>query len=431
MAPGGQGETNPLIEIIKTDTFITIRGDIMEPQLKDIQAAQRSFDGVIHPSPVIRSAYLSQILGSEIFLKLENLQETGSFKVRGAYNRLRHLGPEEREKGVIAASAGNHAQGVAWASRLLSIRAVIVMPEDVSLRKLIAVKEYGAEIILFGKHYSDAHKRALDLAREREMVLIPGFDDPFVISGQGTIGLELAPLLTPETAIVVPVGGGGLISGIAIAAKSVQPGVRVVGVQTRSCPSTIRSLEHGRPVEVEVAPTLADGIAVNRPGFLTFPIIQAHVDEVVEVEEESIAGAVLSLLDKANIVAEGSGATPLAALMDATMATHAKRHILVISGGNIEINMIDRILQRGSIKMGRLIRIEVNLLDVPGSLWNLLGIIAKEKANILHILHDRLDPHNPIEVSRVRLNLETRGHDHARAVVTEIEKAGYHIRQIT
>jgi len=184
-------------------------------------------------------------------------------------------------------------------------------------------------------------------------------------------------------------------------------------------------------VEVEVGPTLADGIAVNRPGSLTFPIIQSYVDEVVEAEEESIAGAVLSLLDKANIVAEGSGATPLAALMDATRATRAKRHILVISGGNIEINMIDRILQRGSIKMGRLIRIEVNLLDVPGSLWNLLGIIAKEKANILHILHDRLDPNNPIEVSRVRLNLETRGHDHAKEVVAEIKKAGYHVRQIT
>jgi len=403
---------------------------MMEPQLKDMQAARRAFEGVIHPSPVIPSAYFSQILGSEIFLKLENLQETGSFKVRGAYNRLRHLGPEERAKGVIAASAGNHAQGVAWASKRLSIRAVIVMPEDVSLRKLIAVKEYGAEIILYGKHYSDAFNRALDLARERELVLIPGFDDPFVISGQGTIGLELEPLLTPGTAIVVPVGGGGLISGIATAAKSIQPDVRVVGVQTKSCPSTIRSLEQGRPVEVEVGPTLADGIAVNRPGSLTFPIIQSRVDEVIEVEEESIAGAVLSLLDKANIVAEGSGATPLAALMDANMATRAKRHILVISGGNIEINMIDRILQRGSIKMGRLIRIEVNLLDVPGSLWDLLGVIAKEKANILHILHDRLDPNNPIEVSRVRLNLETRGHDHAKEVVAEIEKAGYHVRQI-
>jgi threonine dehydratase len=403
----------------------------MEPQLEDIQAAQRAFDGVIHPSPVIRSAYLSESLGSEIFLKLENLQETGSFKVRGAYNRLRHLGPEERGKGVIAASAGNHAQGVAWASRRLSIRATIVMPEDVSLRKLLAVKEYGAEIILFGKHYSDAHKRALELAKERGMVLIPGFDDPYVISGQGTIGIELGPLLTPETAILVPVGGGGLISGIAIAAKAIQPGVRVVGVQTRSCPSTIRSLAQGMPVEVEVGPTLADGIAVNRPGALTFPIIQAHVDEVVEVEEESIAGAVLNLLDKANIITEGSGAVPLAALTDAMVATRAKRHILIISGGNIEINMIDRILQRGSIKMGRLIRIEINLLDVPGSLWNLLGIIAREKANILHILHDRLDPHNPIEVSRVRFNLETRGHDHARTVVAEIERAGYHVRQIT
>jgi threonine dehydratase len=372
---------------------------------------------------------LSRIVGSEVFLKLENLQETGSFKVRGAYNRLIHLSLDEKEKGVIAASAGNHAQGVAWASARLGIKATIVMPEDVSIRKLLAVREYGAEVILFGKQFSDAYKHAEQLAGQTGKIMIPTFADPHVISGQGTVGLEIMEALDKDTAVVVPVGGGGLISGIALAAKALVPGVRVIGVQTSVCPSMIRSLQQGSPSLVEVCHTLADGIAVNRPGDLNFSIIQKYVDEMVGVDEESIASAIFNLLDKANIIAEGSGAVPLAALMESRITHRSKRYILIISGGNIEINTIDRILQRGSIRMGRLIRIEVDLLDVPGSLWKLIGIVAREKANILHILHDRLTPENPIQVSRVKLNLETRGHDHAKEVIAKLREAGYNIKQ--
>lgn len=403
---------------------------IPQLSLSAIQDAQARFKGVIRPSPLIRVSSLSRALKSEIWLKLENLQETGSFKIRGAYNRMLCLGAEERPQGVVAASAGNHAQGVAWASSMMGIRATIVMPEDVSIRKLLAVKEYGAEVILHGTRYDEAFLKARSVAEETGMTLIPAFDDPHVIAGQGTIGLEIADHLENGVTVVVPVGGGGLISGIAVAVKETCPDVRVVGVQSNSCPSTIRSLAEARPTVVPVAPTLSDGIAVNKPGDLTFPIIQHYADEVVGVEEEATAGAILSLLERANVIAEGAGATPLAALMDDQLGTRADRHILVISGGNIEINTIDRILQRGSIKLGRLIRVEVNVSDTPGSLWRLLGFIAREKANILHIEHDRLDLQNPIEVSRVILDLETRGHDHARGVVDKLRNAGYQVRRL-
>ena len=389
----------------------------MEPDLEQIQLAQERLKGIILSSPLIRSRSLSEMLGSEIFLKLENLQETGSFKVRGAYNRLLQLGPKEKEKGVIAASAGNHAQGVAWSAKKLGIGATIVMPEGVSIKKLMAVKQYGTEIILHGPNYDEAYAHAVELSRETGKILIPAFDDSRVIAGQGTIGLEISNLLEKDTAI-------------AITAKSLCPDVRIIGVQANCCPSAIQSLNENRPIAVEGMPTLADGIAVKKPGDLTFPILQRYVDEMAGVDEEGIAGAIMNLLEKVNIVVEGAGATPLAALMDHKVSTKAKRYVLVISGGNIETSMIDRILQKGSVKMGRLIRIEINLLDVPGSLWGLLGIIAEEKANILHIFHDRLALDNPIEVSRVKLNLETRGHEHAKDILDRLRQEGYKIRRI-
>jgi len=402
----------------------------MKPDLEQIRLAREKFKGVMFPSPLIRSRVLSDAVGSEILLKLENLQETGSFKVRGAYNRLLHLAPEERDRGVIAASAGNHAQGVAWASVKLGIKATIVMPEEVSIRKLLAVREYGTEIILFGANYDDAYARALELSQETGKILVPAFDDPHIIAGQGTIGLEISHELQNNTAIVAPVGGGGLISGIAISAKALNPKVRIIGVQASCCPSAVQSFQEKRPVAVQVAPTLADGIAIKRPGDTTFPIIQRYVDEMIAVDEEGIAGAIMNLLEKVNIIAEGAGAIPLAALMESKVSKEARRYILIISGGNIETNTIDRILQKGSVKMGRLIRIQVDLLDAPGSLWNLLGIISKEKANILHIFHDRLALDNPIEISRVKLNLETRGHDHAKQILDRLKDAGYNVRQI-
>ncbi|MBW1802451.1 MAG: threonine ammonia-lyase [Deltaproteobacteria bacterium] len=402
----------------------------MIPTLEDIKGAQRRLSGIISPSPLTYSGAFSRMFGADIFLKLENLQETGSFKVRGAYNRLLNLSDDEKKKGVIAASAGNHAQGVASASNRLGVRATIVMPEDVPLKKLLAVKDYGAEVILFGTRYNDAFDHAREISQQTGRTLIPGFDDPYIIAGQGTIGLEIANLLEGDVAVLAAIGGGGLISGIAAAVKELYPPARVIGVQTKACPSTIRSLGEGRHVTVDVGQTIADGIAVNRPGDLNFSMIQKYVDDVVGVEEEDIAGAVLNLLEKANIIAEGAGAAPLAALMEPHHTLKAERYILIVSGGNIEVSTIDRILHRGSIKMGRLMQIEVNILDAPGSLWHLLGIIAREKANILHISHDRLDPQNSIEMSRVTLNLEIRGHEHGRELIEKLTDAGYNVKQI-
>lgn len=402
----------------------------MQLTISHIRQAAERFSGIVQPSPVIRSGHFSRSRDADVFLKLENLLETGSFKVRGAYNRLSHLSEDERGRGVIAASAGNHAQGVAWSAGRLGIKATIVMPEDVSIKKLMAVRGYGAEIVLSGSSYGEASARAEETARRTGQVLIPAFDDVHVIAGQGTVGLELADFLEDGDAVVVPVGGGGLISGVAVAVKEMNPGVSVIGVQTRNCPSAVRSLETGRPVEVEVLPTLADGIAVSRPGTLTFPIIQRYVDEVVEVSEEGIAGAVLDLLEKANVLAEGAGAAPLAAMEEGRITSRARRVILVISGGNMETQTIDRIIQRGSVRMGRRIRLAVNIPDTPGSLWRLLGVIARERANILHILHDRLDLQNPLNVSRVVLNLETRGHDHIHQLLARVEEAGYAARRI-
>jgi threonine dehydratase len=402
---------------------------MVEPTLEEIRQSAERLKGAVHPSPVVRSGHCSRVFGSEVYLKLENLQETGSFKVRGAFNRIFQLGPDEKKRGVITASAGNHAQGVAWAAERLGIHSTVVMPEEVSIRKLLAVREYGADVVLKGNSYDEAYEHAGTLAGSEGMVMIPAFDDPQIVAGQGTIALELAELLDEDTAVVVPVGGGGLISGIAIAAKSLCPGVKVFGVQTESCPAVVRSLGEQDSAAVNLSPTLADGIAVRRPGELTLSIIRKWVDDVVAVDEETIAGAVLDLMDRCSVVAEGAGATPLAALMGHKLGAGRKRTILIVSGGNIEIHTVDRILHRGSIRMGRLIKLEVNVPDVPGSLWKLTGILAERKANILHISHDRLDLANPIQVSRVTLSLETRGHDHAREIVSALEETGYVVRR--
>jgi threonine dehydratase len=403
----------------------------VKPSFEDILLAAERLKGVVHPSPVVPSSYFGRLFRSEIFLKLENLQETGSFKVRGAFNRISQLNGPEKRRGVITASAGNHAQGVAWAATRLGISPTVVMPEDVSIRKLLAVREYGAEVILKGASYDEAYDHAVRLAKSSSKTLVQAFDDIQVVAGQGTIGVELSDLLNEDTAVVVPIGGGGLISGIAIAAKTLCPRVKILGVQTESCPAVLRRIGRSRNGLTQISPTIADGIAVKRPGKLNLSIIEKFVDEVVAVDEETIAAAVLELLDRSNVVSEGAGAAPLAALMAGRFSSKAKRHILIISGGNIEIHTIDRILHRGSIRLGRLIKIEVNLPDIPGSIWKLTALIAQKKANILHIFHDRLNLANPIQVSRVTLSLETRGHDHAAEIVSALHGAGYDVKLVS
>ncbi len=400
----------------------------MHLTIEDIRSAHTTLQQVLPATPLIRSGSLSRQVGAEVCLKLENLQETGSFKVRGAYNRLLRLTEDERAEGVVAASAGNHAQGVAWAANRLGLRATVVMPKNASIRKLAAVREMGAQVVLHGSCFDDAKTHAAELSAKSGKVLIPAFDDLHVMAGQGTIGVEINEVLTPDTTVVVPVGGGGLISGIATAVKSINPAVRVVGVQTQSCPSAQASREMGKPIRVDALPTLADGIAVSKTGDLTYDIMRDFVDEIVTVDEEAIAGAVFTFIERAGLVVEGAGAVPLAALMERRIHIQSRRYVLIVSGGNVETAVIDRILQRGAMRMGRLIRLELDLPDVPGALWNLLGIVAELEANILHIVHDRLSLQTPIKFSRVQLNLETRDAEHSQDIVDRLEKADYHVR---
>jgi len=384
---------------------------------KEIEQAGDRIKKVVLRTPIIYSEALSKLTGKEIFLKLENLQKTGSFKIRGAYYKLSWLSRAKQGREVIAASAGNHAQGVAYASSLLGIHSTIVMPEGAPLAKQMATRAYGGEVILHGQNTDEA----LSHAREMEgtgKILIHPFDDEEVIAGQGTIGLEILKDVPEVEGIIVPVGGGGLISGIAAIVKKKKPKVQIIGVQSSHAPAAFRSLERKRIVEVKVKPTLADGIAVGRIGEITFPILQQNVDHIVTVNEEEIASAILILMERKRLVAEGAGATPLAALLSKGIRVKPKKIVLVISGGNIDVHLLDRIIEKGLTRTGRMARFEVLLRDVPGSLTKLTGLVAQHHANILHIVHERAAMDIPIGFSKVILILETRGPDH----ILEIKK---------
>jgi threonine dehydratase len=356
--------------------------------------------------------------GAEVYLKLENLQRGGSFKVRGATYKIRSILKQLGPEGVVAASAGNHAQGVALAARDAGVKATIVMPEWVSLAKQEATRRYGAEVILKGRTLEESIHIAQDLAREGMTFLHP-YDDPAIIAGQGTIGLEIFQELEPDY-IFVPVGGGGLISGIAVASKALRPETRIVGVQSAACPSAHAALKEGHAISVKAEKSLAEAISVTRVGDLTLPILRDKVDEVVLVEEEEIAQAILLLLERKKVLAEGAGAVPLAALLSSRVQIPEKsKVVLVISGGNVDSLLLDRVLSQGLLLKGRFMRLSVLLEDVPGSLAKLLTIVAGLGANVHHIHHVRSERNLPITFSRVELELETKGFEH----IIEIEKA--------
>lgn len=389
-----------------------------------IEEARIKLRGVIIKTPIVYSDTLSRLTGKEIYLKLENLQKTGSFKIRGAYHKLSSLNLSLRRKGVITASAGNHAQGVALASSLLGIRSTIVMPEGTSLAKQMATRSYGGEVLLFGQDMEEALGYAQKLEKEGKVFIHP-FDDEEVIAGQGTLGLEILDEVPGIEAIILPVGGGGLISGAATIVKKRRPGVRIIGVQSAHAPSALLSFKRGRIMEVKVKPTLADGIAVGRIGEIPFPIIKEQVDQLVAVGEKEIASAILMLIERKRIIAEGAGATPLAALLSKKVETKAKRIVLLISGGNIDVHLLDRIIEKGLTRTGRMIRIEVLLRDVPGSLSRLTQLVAQLRANILHIIHERATREVPIGFSKVILVLETRGPDHIREIERGLKEQRY------
>jgi len=396
----------------------------------EVEAAQRVIQKIVLRTPMIYSDTFSKLTGKGIFLKLENLQKTGSFKIRGAYYKLSQLTPSMKKRGVVAASAGNHAQGVALASCILGIHATIVMPEGVSLAKQMATQAYGGEVILFGENTDEALEYAKKLAKAGKSFIHP-FDDEQVIAGQGTIGLEILEEVPGVEAIVVPTGGGGLVSGIAAVVKKRKPGVKVIGVQSIHAPSAFYSLKRGKVVEVKVKPTLADGIALRRVGEITFPLIQKGVDEMVTVEEDEIASAILTLMERKRVVVEGAGATPLAALLSKRLKTRAKKIVLLISGGNIDFHLLDRILEKGLAQTGRLVRMSILLRDVPGALAKLAALASQHRANILHIIHERAARDIPIGFSKVILMLETRGPDHIREIRKGLESEGYSLQVLS
>ncbi len=396
--------------------------------LDTIQSAAELIRDKIIRTPLIYSPSLSRRFDANIFLKMENLQTTGSFKIRGATYKLLSINKSGVVSSVVAASAGNHAQGVALAAKNAGLASTIVMPEWSSISKQEATRGYGGEVICFGQNIGESLSRAQELADEEKLFIHP-FDDPDIIAGQGTIGLEIFEELNDADMILVPIGGGGLISGIASALKAVRPGIKIIGVQAAACPSAQASLRKGKPVRVTSRQSIADGISVKQIGNHNFEIIKELVDDVVLVEEEEIAAAMLMLLEQKKILAEGSGAVGLAALVNESVKVPSKANIiLLISGGNVDSPLLGRILRKGLMKNGRMMRFEVTLDDMPGSLSCLLSLVASMKANVLHIYHDRNLRDLAIYRTRVDLEIETRGRQHLDEIAAELKKEGYRFK---
>jgi threonine dehydratase len=379
-------------------------------------------------TPLVHSPTFSRIFDCDIYLKLENLQKTGSFKIRGAAYKIFSRRNDILSGGVVAASAGNHAQGVALAASRAGLSSTIVMPEWASISKQEATRNYGGQVILWGKSIGESLEKAKEIAAQGKTFIHP-FDDIDIITGQGTLGLEILEDLPDAQMILAPVGGGGLISGIALAAKALSSGAEIIGIQAGVCPSAAEALHRGHIKTVRAhSSSIADGISVRQIGELTFDVLKSCVSRIALVDEASIAGAILMLLERKKILAEGAGAVALAALLNgAVPAPKGGKLVLVISGGNVDSPLLGRILHQGLLKNGRIMRIQVQLDDTPGSLAKLLSLVARQKANVLHIYHDRNVMNVPLFVTSVSLELETRGTPHIAEVFNEIQQAGYPI----
>jgi threonine dehydratase len=397
---------------------------------EQIQWASNAVYEVAHRTPLLYSAALSERFGGEIYLKAESLQHTGSFKVRGAANRLASLTVPERDRGVIAASAGNHAQGVAVAARRLGVKATVVMPERAALAKVQAARRYGAEVILHGDDFDDSIKFAKAMALEANMVFIPAFDDERVIAGQGTLGIEIVEDCPGLETVVVPVGGGGLIAGVATAVKAMRPSASLIGVQAAAAPATSLSFQAREKCYQDAAPTIADGVAVGSPGDYTLPLLQRHVDACLTVDEEAIAQAIVLLIENAKLVVEGAGALAIAALLTGAVRPAGKT-VAVLSGGNIDINMLATIVQRGLLHENRYLNLRMEFEDSPGQLARLLAIVAATGANVLDVDHLRQDMHLPLRGVEVHLLLETRDLEHIEDLTRQIADAGYVVTEST
>ena len=398
--------------------------------LKDVQAARERIRDALYLSPCARTETLSRVTRTEAFLKLDNLQMTGAYKERGALNKLLTLGGPERARGLIAASAGNHAQAVAYHAGRLGVLATIVMPETTPIMKVANTRGHGARVVLFGSNFDEAYSEARRMEREEGLTFIHPFDDEVVIAGQGTLGLEVVEQVPGLDAVLVPVGGGGLISGVAVAVKALCPNVKIIGVEAEVLPCMQAAVEAGELVTLDAASTLADGIAVKRAGEITFEHVQALVDGIVTVSEEEIASSILYLLEKEKTVVEGAGAVGVAALMHHKLpGLEGKRVCSVISGGNIDVNVVARVIERGLVKDGRLVRINIRLLDKPGQLTVVSGIISGLRANVIEVHHSRAFSERFGDTTLL-LTLETRGPEHVEEILGGLREQGYQVERV-
>ncbi len=393
--------------------------------LDKIYHASYVLKDVVRPTDMIHATNLSD--DCDLFLKTENLQVTGAFKARGAYYKISQLSDEERAKGVIACSAGNHAQGVARAAQRYGIKSIICMPNGAPISKLEATKSYGAEVCLVEGTYDDAHDKAVELQKETGATFVHPFDDEMVIAGQGTIGLEILNQLTDVDAVIVPIGGGGLISGVAFAIKSLNPKVKVYGVQSAGAPSMYLSIAQKSIQTLPSVNTFADGIAVKTPGELTFELCSQYVDEITTVTDDEVATAILSLIEKQKLISEGAGAVSVAAALFGKFPIKGKKVCCLVSGGNIDVTILSRVIERGLQKTGRLAEFTIALTDKPGELVAVSKIIADLGANVVSVSHDRADLNTDINSCYLRLSMETRNHEHIQRIKDSLAKYGYKI----
>ena len=396
--------------------------------LDDVLAARERLRDEVYYSPCARSEMLSKLTGQQVYLKLENLQMTGSFKERGALNRLSLLSKDEAARGVVAASAGNHAQGVAYHATRLGVRSIIVMPLATPLVKVTATREFGAEVVLHGANYDEACAEATRLCESEGMVFVHPFDDAAVMAGQGTIGLEMMEQIAGLEAVIVPIGGGGLIGGIGCAIKETNSKIRVIGVQTSRLPSMLQAISAHGPVTIDAATTIADGIAVRRAGEYTYPVVAKYVDEIVTVDEDEIASAILVLLEREKTLAEGAGAAALAALLQGKTSLSNRRGVrtgVLVCGGNIDVTLLARIIERGLVQDGRMILLRIHLLDKPGALAELTRLIAKHRVNIVNTLYNRAYYGVNLGDTAIDITMETRGREQVAELLAALTEAGY------
>jgi threonine dehydratase len=400
--------------------------DVAQVSVEDIEQAAQLIEGIAVRTPMEEARWLSQLTGHPVLLKCENLQRTGSFKIRGAYNRMSHLSEEERARGVVAASAGNHAQGVALAAQFLGIKATVFMPEGAPIIKEKATRGYGAEVVFHGRYLEDSLAAARAFEKETGAVLIHPFDNPLIVAGQGTAGLEILEQAPEVETVVVPCGGGGVLAGIAVAVKAKKSGVTVIGVQAEGAAAYPASLKAGQPVPLRSMTTMADGIAVGLPGDVTFAAVRDHVDDIITVSEASLSRAVLATLERAKLVVEPAGAAAVAAILD-DPGRFASPTVAVLSGGNIDPLLLGKVIQHGMAAGGRYLNLRLRIPDRPGGLATLLTEVGEAGANVIDVAHARISADLSLDEVEVHLQLETRGEPHAELVLSRLRERGYRV----